>query len=61
MIAVNSSGIIPAAEKRRKASMIGIPWNAWFLEVRLYHRMPLRNKLKDDNVSRIGGDVVRVE
>jgi hypothetical protein len=48
MIAVGIAAIMPATEKGREASMIGISWNAWLLEVRLYHCMPWRNEFKDD-------------
>jgi hypothetical protein len=48
MIAVGIAAIMPATEKGREASMVGISWNAWLLEVRLYHRMPWRNEFKDD-------------
>jgi len=60
MITRNISGVIPAAEKGRAASVIGIPWNAWFFKVGLYHCMALRYELENDNVSRVGSQVVWV-
>lgn len=60
MIARNITSIIPAAEKGRAAWMIGIPWNAWFFKVGLHYCMALCNELKNDNVARIGGQVVGI-
>lgn len=60
VIAVDGTGVVPAAEKDRTAWMVGISWNAWFLKVGLYHCMPFCDKLEDYDISRIGGQVVGV-
>jgi hypothetical protein len=60
MITGHITAIIPAAEKGRTTSMIGISWNTWFFKVRLHHGMPLCDKLEYDGIANISGDVVRV-
>lgn len=60
MIAGHITAIIPAAEKGRAASMIGISWNTWFFKIRLHHCMPLSDKLEYDGIANISGNVVRV-
>lgn len=57
--ALHVAAIIPAAEECGAASMIGISWNTWFLEVGLYYCVALGDELEDYHVSRVGGQVVR--
>jgi hypothetical protein len=59
-IAVDGTGVIPAAEEDRTAWMVCISRNAWFLKVGLYHCMPFCDELEDDDISRIGGQIVWV-
>jgi hypothetical protein len=61
MITVDITAVMPAAEKGRKASMVGISWNTWFFKVRLYNCMPLRDELEDNRLADPGSYVVRVE
>jgi hypothetical protein len=60
IITVYSTGIVPATEKDRTSSVVGISWNAWFFEIGLYHCVSLRDELERNDVSNFGSYIVRV-